>query len=475
MTMRPDRRNRQHRGHRGEPPTGLRPLDAGQFAFHGFGDLTRRVERKVGRAGIRSGDPVVSVVEDALFVPASIRMVAGQPELYGGLATADGRPIDTLRRGGGEVVGGLVAPVAIAPEWELDDEVVYLGWLFDAFGHFLLESLARAWYLTEVDPSVKVVFHNPNPPGWSLSGTRLRVLESFGTPLDRILLPEVPTRLRRVIVPEQLFELQHAAHERVIRPYREAAARIVGDPKPSAQPVYLSRRLLPSSQRPIVGEGELEDVLRENGFLVAHPETMTFEDQVRLVNGHTDLFAAVGSAAHAVLFAHGRPALHLLANGDRVSPNYFLCSKLAESPTTLVNCLGTSGRSILPGAPTHTPDFAEVPKLVEYLEGRGLLTKHLRASLAGRSPELRSQYDEAWLYAYVRTAASRRQALPPEVEREALGLAERSWPVSAILALYYSRARRDAARANSAVQRFATLATAEFDMNRLVHYRAEVE
>ncbi len=103
------------------------------------------------------------------------------------------------------------------------------------------------------------------------------------------------------------------------------------------------------------------------------------------------------------------------------------------------------------------------------------MTKHLRASLAGRSPELRSQYDEAWLYAYVRTAASRRQALPPEVEREALGLAERSWPVSAILALYYSRARRDAARADSAIRRFVTLATAEFDMNRLAHYRAEVE
>ena len=97
----------------------------------------------------------------------------------------------------------------------------------------------------------------------------------------------------------------------------------------------------------------------------------------------------------------------------------------------------------------------------------------LRASLAGRSPALREEYDEAWGYGRVRTRIGGRQTLAAAVEHDALGLAMVSWPVGLILARYY--AGRDAARADDLAKRFTELAAAESDMNRLARYRGDVE
>ena len=64
--------------------------------------------------------------------------------------------------------------------------------------------------------------------------------------------------------------------------------------------------------------------------------------------------------------------------------------------------------------------------------------------------------------------------MPPEVEREAVQLAEKSWPVSLALALYYTRAE-NASLADGMANQFARLAAEELDRGRLAHYRDDVE
>jgi hypothetical protein len=324
----------------------------------------------------------------------------------------------------------------------------------------------------------------------------MRILDAFGIPAERMLVLETPTRLRRVLVPEALFEQMHAAHVAMTGPFREVVTRIAGDCGRADQPVYLSRRLLTSRQRPIVGEAELEDVLRENGFLVAHPETMTFADQVRLVNRHAHVFSSVGSAAHSILFARQRPELHLLTTPEHTSANYFLCSALAEAPTTFVDCLGTGhrpsfsserdagecgrrgsgeGATAVGSGPQATPQLVEMPKVLAYLDERGFLARRLRSSLAGRNPGIRECYDEAWLFGRVRKAAAKQGlGLPAEVEAEAVEASRASWPVCAVLARYYAWSVRDPERAEDLARRFVELVAAESDMNRLAHYRSEV-
>ena len=450
-------------------------LDPKSFSFYGFdGVPLRRMERRPRIARIRCGAAAVAVVDDAIFVPSVRCRIPGHPKFRGGVVTPDGRPIALahLRRGGG-IVGGLTGPLAVEPQRDVDEEAIYLGWLFNHFGHFLLESLARIWYLAQADPSVRVVFQypdpaNPNAPEWAF-----RFLEAFGVPRHRIVVLDVPTRLRRMIVPEPLFELQFAAYEQAAQPYRAVASNVVGDAKPTTQPVYLSRRFLSTKQRMTVNEDELEEILRDNGFLIVYPEKMSFEDQVRLFNRHTDIFSTTGSAAHNVLFALNKPSLHILANELRFSPNYYLCSHLAGAPTTFINCLSTRGLPRLDEAVRSTPDFIELPKIVEYLSIRGYLTKPMGVSSVNVGAARQDRYYETWLYTSVRSAIQRRAALPAQVESQALTYATSSWPVTSILAAYY--AQDGNSLKDDLVEQFITLLASELDKSRLAALKSDVE
>jgi hypothetical protein len=440
---------------------GFRALSPDDFSFFGFDDLSRGLERLLRQVEIRGGTPGVSIVEDAVYVPEELRGSKGSQR--------------------GKIVQSLLESSAVADEryeHEIDEEVVYLGWLFDHFGHFLMQSLARTWFLADVSPSVRVVFDPPNRARRQPTGWVLRMLEAFGVPPERILVLDAPTRLHRLIIPEPLFEPRGIAHDHVVRaheamarPYQAVAKRLAADVTPSEQPVYLSRRLLPPSQRTIIGEGDLEEVLRANGFRIAHTETMTFEDQVRLVNEHMDIFSNAGSAAHNVLFALHQPRLHLLTNGNSFSPDYFLYAIIVGASTSFINCLNTGERPRFEGAHKLTPHLLDTPKLLEYLDQRGFLATPMPVWSVEDRAALQARYDEAWLYGYIR-ALNPRGALPEDIEREALDLASSSWPISLVLARFYTR--QDPQRADSLARQFAQLAAAETDVDQLARYRAEV-
>ena len=429
------------------------------YSFFGFDRQMRQLERHFQQLDMRGGEPAVSMVEGAVYVPAD----------QSGLK----------RRRRGAIASSFSDPAPVEPEDEIGEEVVYLGWLFNHYGHFLMQSLARTWYLTEVDPSVRVVFHHSGRERWQPATWALRMLDAFGIPPDRILVLDAPTRVRRLIIPEPFFEPRAIAdshtvraHVAMARPYQAVAERIAGDATPSAQPVYLSRRLLSPSQRTIVGEGELEEVLRANGFRIAHTETMTFAEQVQLVNEHTDIFSNAGSAAHNVLFARHGPRLHLLTNGRQFSPDYYLYDTVSAAPTTFINCLGTADRSGYERGYKLTPHLLDLPIITAYLDQCGFLTHSAPVWPAGHAAELRSRYDETWLYGYLR-ALGRREELPPSIEQEAELLAAASWIISLGLAWYY--AQRNMTRAAGMAGQFAELVAAEHDATRLARFGKEVQ
>ena len=450
--------------------------------------------------------PAVTVVADAIFVPNLETANTDQVKVVGGLVGSDGQPIERaqLHRKGGKHFGGLIEEVTVTAEDELDQDIVYLGPLFYHYGRFLLESLARVWYLRTVDPSVKVGFNSTTEKRAAQQAEGayrpwvIELLSLFGIPRERIFALEAPTRLRRAIVPEPLFEQHYSAHVDMVRPFRELAARVAADVVPSEQPLYLSRRRLTSAQRLVVGESELEDLLRAQGFAIAYPETMTFEDQIRLINSHQDIFSTVGSAAHSILFALGKPRLHLLAHRDSIPANFFLCSALAEAPTTFINCLGTGDRrsfraerasqvvdrfekrkkdplgdSVI--GPQAEPQLLELDRFANYLDQHGFLRHQSPAVMPGAvsAARIRRQYDEAWYYVRLRKTSKKRGSLPADLEREALDLASESWPVTYMLALCYAR-DGNRSRADAMVHQFAKLVDEESDAERFEYYRVDV-
>jgi hypothetical protein len=435
-----------------------RSLDPSRFSFRNFGDRMADVEKSMASLTVHTGTPTTEVIEGGVVVPAKTPSKTSTGPVYashGGILETTGQPVESvhLRREGRIVAAGLPGPVRLPSVQEVDEEVVYLGWLLTQhYGHFLLESLTRMWFLHEIDPATRVVFHQYSVPP---QGPMQRILELMGIPDERRLIPKVPTRFRRIVIPEGLFELSLAAHERFVEPFRHAAERVAGATpfRPSTQPVYLSRRLLPMGKREVFGEGELEDLLRENGFRIAYPEQMPFDEQIRLFNEHSDIIASAGSAAHNVLFARDHPRLHLLTAG---CPNrdYFLVSDVAKVPTTLINCLGEPGDHI-------APQLVDIPSAVDYLDDCGLLTRRPSPELIEGLPALRMRYHEAATSLRVRKATTRGESLTEAVAAEAAERATTSWVVSWVLARHY--AKSDPARSAEFAEQFAELVLGETD------------
>ena len=429
------------------------------FDFFGFDGQMAKLQRNVQRVEIRSGTPEVSIVDDFIYVPMD----------QSGL----------LRREREALARDDVPQVPSDPAVAIDEEVVYLGWLFTHYGHFLMQSLSRVWFLAELDPSIKVVFHHSSAAWPRLADWTKRMLTAFGVPPERILILNAPTRLRRLIVPEPLFEPRSVAddqtvrvHEAMAQPYQDVASRIAAGVKPSTQPVYLSRRRLPSSQRLMIGEDQLEELMQRNGVRIAYPERMPFEEQVRLINSHADIISNAGSAAQNVLFALHKPRLHLLTNGAEFSPDYFMHATVVGTPTSFINGLGTGGRTNFPRARKQTPHLVDLPTCTAYFEQRGLVTHSALTQSTGHAADQQAQYDEAWLYGYVRNVGHRLR-LPERIEQEALNLASRSWPVSLALARHYINL--DPTRVEGMARQSVALAATEQNLDRLKRYQREVE
>lgn len=452
------------------PPSGdATPLRPSDFSFHGFDDLLRRLERSLGELSIRHGEPGVEVVENAVFVPPVEMEERGKFE--GAVLTEDGAPIAAARAErrfgafGPQTLGALSGPVEIAPSGVVEEEVVYLGWFIGHFGHFLLESLARVWFLERIDPAIKVVFHVERER--YLKGSLAPILALFGIPPDRVLLLTEQTVLRRVLIPEPLYEISHAAHERMPSPFRRVAAGIAGGVDRSDQPLYLSRRMLSSTKRQIVGEFEMEEIFRENGFLVAHPETMGFAEQVRLINRHGDVFSTDGTAAYLTLFALEPPRLHVLTS-DVPIPDYFLVPKAEGAVAWYSNCLQGEHDPTL----YYMPPVVRLERLADYLESHGMLRKRLRSSLAIRASDLQTEYGAARIYTRVRHQVVGGQ-LSEEAEADALRRSPISWPISWVLACYYAFHHSPGAEAQ--VLQFVDLLAQETDANRLAYHFEDVE
>jgi capsular polysaccharide biosynthesis protein len=472
-------------------------LSPADFSFFGFGELTREEVRKIKRLGIRDDDPVAVSIEDAVFLPDAISSGADRARTAGGLVYANGEAVETAQtvRKGGKRFWALPDLEPPLPEQVLDEKVVYLGLLFNHFGRVLLESLARVWYLSHVDASIRVVFTNANAAQDSVTPWLSALLTEFGIPPSRLWTAQEPTRLRRTIVPEALFEQFYSAHVQMVEPFHRLARRVASDVARTEQPLYLSRGRLSSRQRPVIGEAELEEILRQNGFRIAYPETMSLVDQVRMINQHKTIFSPIGSAAHSILFALHQPAIHLLADRDDIPANYFLCSAIAAAPTTFVNAVasarsdsadddpaeeslrarrGAEGRADDPNAGFQSrPQMVNFEAVSDYLRTAGFLKTQPASPAPTVRQRLDDRFEEAWVYARVRKATGKADALPRSAEIAAIQHAHRSWPVCLMLARAYARAG-DTQRAECMAQQFTDLLERETDERRLSYYGADV-
>lgn len=472
------RSDAERSGSDGSRPESSRSLDPALFTLVGYTpEAEAELRRTIAAPWLETSEPGVAEIANAILVPG-LKLRGEErdddgPDFTGGVLDERGTPVELaeLRRGkSGKTVTSAAGQDVPAPA-SRHDTGIYLGWFDPHFGRFLLETLARAWAIDQLDPSLPVFLHYSTTRERLLASWQYDLLAALGVNESRLLLVKEPVGVARLVVPEALFVQQRSGNPAFAAMFRRMAARLGVDGEQSTQPLYLSRRLLGSHNRQMTGEPWLEDILSDNGFRIACPERMPIREQARLFATHREVVSAVGSGAHGILFARPGARLHLLAHDRFIPRNFPLVSALAEAPTILVNAMDTAGRG-LTGGPQITPQRIDVGVVIDHFDREGLIRTRTRRELLRSLPGRDADYVEAWLHAAIREALAEETDLPAAIEREARDVARTAWPVALMLAQYDATRRDPTADATALL--LCGLVRSDPDLDRLMRYRTDL-
>jgi capsular polysaccharide biosynthesis protein len=189
-------------------------------------------------------------------------------------------------------------PPPLLPDQEPSRELptgVFAGYLYDHYGHFLLESLARLWAPPLAAPAPLIWI-----AGWAdtLSPWMHDVLDLLEVPGQRVVVTarSGPIEVDELAFPEPGFEFGRHFHPWLAR----RLGVVEHDSRRAHAHVWLSRSsLVPASG--LDEEVELETALASDGWTVIHPEQLTIAEQVAAMAAAVHVAGLEGSAFHTLL------------------------------------------------------------------------------------------------------------------------------------------------------------------------------
>ncbi len=191
---------------------------------------------------------------------------------------------------------------------------IYCGEFLEHWGHFLLESTTRLWYVVQHrQPGQKLVFVARK--GLKLNGNFKNFFELLGISPKDVLLIKRPTKIDSIIVPEASSALDNYYTKEFTIPFTQLKQNVwhqetKGTPLQSPKRIYLSRRKC--KIRLIMGEENLENIFKQNGFTIIYPERCPLKQLVSLLQSAEYLAGISGSAMHNALFCSQNTKLIVL-------------------------------------------------------------------------------------------------------------------------------------------------------------------
>lgn len=248
------------------------------------------------------GSPEVFEFEDVIYFPQ-------HPCLY----TIDGKRISEscCYRKKGRTKNATQAPyqIKIDPKTlpRVEQTLIYAGLIrHNHYGHFLLESTARLWYLYK-NLDTPVVCHGISIRKSPITNYMDTFFQLLGFDKKRFLHFDEPVIIKRVIVPYPSFSFDAEAFEVHKFVTNSAALKLFPEKeksiKTSSQPLYFSRRNLSTGFRSIINEDKLETILKSKGVAICYPEKLSLVEQIKLINKHEIIMGTKGSAFHGLLFS----------------------------------------------------------------------------------------------------------------------------------------------------------------------------
>lgn len=268
----------------------------------------------VRRDGAGPAELGIAWFDDVTLVPLGTNPAGGIGFSVGAFL-ADGTPIEAALHRRGHVVTPVAPPRPAEDAW--DGTFLYAGVMWDHFGHFLIEGLARAWSFAQL-PAAPLLWHPRRPPGRLLRWQRdIFRLIGHGDRDHRFVAR--PVRVARLGIPDPGVVMWRHFHAR-----QEAALAQHGFGAPVAgRRVWLSRAGLSEHLARIEGEAAVEAALADRGWTILRPETLDMAQQLAAIDAAEVIAGFEGSAFHILMLGRDiRARVVILLRRERLNRNY---------------------------------------------------------------------------------------------------------------------------------------------------------
>lgn len=181
-----------------------------------------------------------------------------------------------------------------------DEEVVYIGPLFNHWGHFIYEFITRLWYFLE-HKQYKLVYCGWGFEPQKLHGAYQRFFELLGIEQNQLVDIRTPIRYRKIIVPEQCYLRRKYYTEKYRELLDTVASHIEVNNLMPSDKVYFSRQTISktfSGWQREYGESTLIKTLKKNGYLILDPADLSLDEQIYYMK-HCETLAVITSSTAA--------------------------------------------------------------------------------------------------------------------------------------------------------------------------------
>lgn len=213
-----------------------------------------------------------------------------------------------------------------------DECVIFGGVLVGHFGHFILESMGRLWYVLQNDKlETKIVFTMIlEAKKWIFDFFRL-----LGINENRICFIDKPTQFAKIIIPEESIHSWDSYTKEYLIPYQKITQKI--NPG-NIKKVYLTRTALDQGGALCCNEEYFEKFYKQKGFSIVAPEQYTIDEQISILYGAEEIVTTLGSLSHFAMFCKKGTRFTILTRVDNdILPAQCLVNEASEVKWCIVD------------------------------------------------------------------------------------------------------------------------------------------
>ena len=257
---------------------------------------------KASNAFVKKDTKIIYEYDDAYLLP-----LKDFSNMYGigGVVDSNGEYVESSKQ-----YGRFCGKYEFTNSDYIDKKVVYCGFFYKAWGHFITEVVSRLWYVLEHDETIDCyVFLDCLGGNSNISGNYLEFFKLLGIE-DKILLINKPTQFSKVLIPQE--GLSYCKY------YTQAFADMfkyinkIGLSKytgPKYEKVYFSKNMIKGTIQSNLNIKFVDNYFKDNGYAIFYPENLTLIDTIGIMQNCKYFCGLSSSLAHNQLFGHSNQTM----------------------------------------------------------------------------------------------------------------------------------------------------------------------